>query len=225
MLEVIVTDVADARAAADGGADRLELVADPRRGGMTPSPGTVSAVLAATDLPVRVMVRRTESHALSEHMAATLCRDVESLPMATEFVCGGIDLPGVPSLALEPVIAAFGRRRWTFHRALDDAPDLLAASTAAVLLPGCDQVLTAGHPAGVDAGMPRLRAVLRDPDLAAFLLIGGGVTLGNLPAVLTAGARGVHLGRSVREDGTWDRPVSSQSVRTAADMVHGKGRS
>jgi copper homeostasis protein CutC len=38
-LEVIACDVADARAAAEGGADRLELLSEPERGGLTPSWG------------------------------------------------------------------------------------------------------------------------------------------------------------------------------------------
>ncbi|HWC23189.1 MAG TPA: copper homeostasis protein CutC [Flexivirga sp.] len=220
-LEVIVTSVTDARAAHDGGADRLELVAEPERGGMTPAPDVVRAVLAATDLPVRVMIRRAESHRLTDEDAAQLCRDVESLPMATGFVCGAVDVAGVPSDALGPVIAAFGGRHWTFHRALDDAPDLAAAVTAALFLPGCDQVLTAGDPAGIDVGMPRIVATLRDPELAAATLVGGGVTYDNLPALLAAGARGIHLGRMARVDGSWDHPVQSALVRAAADLVHG----
>lgn len=220
-LEVIVTDVTDARAATDGGADRLELVADPQLGGMTPSPDVVRAVLAATATPVRVMIRRTESHQLSAQTAELLRTDVESLPMATEFVCGAVDVAGVPSLALDPVTAAMKGRHWTFHRALDDAPDLAAAATAALFLPGCDHVLTAGDPAGVDTGIHRLRAALRDSELAAALVIGGGVTADNLPALLAAGARGVHLGRGVREGASWDGPVSAALVRAAADRVHG----
>lgn len=218
--EVIVTGAADARAATAGGADRLELVAEPERGGMTPAPDVLAAVLDATDRPVRVMVRRTESHHVTQETADILRSDVESLPMATEFVCGAIDVAGVPSYRLDPVIASFGDRNWTFHRALDDAPDLSAAATAALFLPGCDQVLSAGDPAGVDVGMPRLAAALRDPELAAGLLVGGGVTLDNIPVLISAGAQGLHLGRAVRDGAAWDRPVSTDLVRRAAELVY-----
>ncbi|MFC6707747.1 copper homeostasis protein CutC [Flexivirga alba] len=220
-LEVIVTSAEDARAATDGGADRLELITDPEQGGMTPEPDVVRAVLESTKLPVRVMIRRTESHHLTEETVDLLCADIESLPMAASFVCGAVDVAGVPSLGLDPVIAAMAGRHWTFHRAIDDAPDLPAGVTAALFLPGCDYVLTAGDPAGVGAGLPRLTAMLRDSELAAALLVGGGVTADNLPTLLAAGARGIHLGRVVRADGRWDRPVQAGLVRAAADLVHG----
>lgn len=220
ILEVIVTDAADARAAAAGGADRLELIASPHLGGMTPSPAVVASVLAASNLPVRVMIRRTDSHHLLTETIDLLREDVESLSMATEFVCGAVDNAGIPDAALEPVISVFAGRPWTFHRAIDDAPDLIAAVAAALRLPGCDQVLTAGDPAGVDTGMPRLTAALADRGLALGLLVGGGVTSENLPALLAAGACGIHLGRVVRTGGSWDRPVQAASVRAAADLVH-----
>lgn len=219
-LEVIVTDPADARAAADGGADRLELIAAPHRGGMTPSPALVASVHAASDLPVRVMIRRTESHHVTTQTIDSLCTDVESLSMAREFVCGAVDSDGMPEPALGRLIAAFADRPWTFHRAVDDAPDLVAAVAAALRLPGCDQVLTAGDADGVDAGLPRLTAALADQKLAQGLLVGGGVTPDNLPALLTAGAHGIHLGRVVRAGGSWDRPVQARLVRAASDLVH-----
>lgn len=219
-LEVIVTNTADARAAADGGADRLELIAAPHLGGMTPSPAVVASVQAETDLPVRVMIRRTESHRLAQQTIDALVADVESLPMATEFVCGAVDEDGMPDAVLEQLIAAFAGRRWTFHRAVDDAPDLLAAVAAALQLTGCDQVLTAGDAGGVDSGFPRLATALADPSLAPGLLIGGGVTVDNLPPLLAAGAHGIHLGRVVRAAGSWDQPVRADLVRAAAELVH-----
>lgn len=219
-LEVIVTDAADARAATDGGADRLELIAAPHLGGMTPSPAVVRSVQSECDLPVRVMIRRTESHRASAQTIDSLCADVDSMPMATEFVCGAVDDAGMPHPALGRVIAGFTGRAWTFHRAVDDAPDLLAAVAAALRLPGCDQVLSAGDPDGVDAGVPRLMTALADEDLARGLLVGGGVTSHNLPELLAAGARGIHLGRVVRAGGSWDQPVVAELVRAAADLVH-----
>ena len=47
LLEVIATTVADARLAAQAGADRLELVTAMGEGGLTPSVGLIEAVVAA----------------------------------------------------------------------------------------------------------------------------------------------------------------------------------
>ncbi|WP_265447505.1 copper homeostasis protein CutC [Flexivirga meconopsidis] len=213
LLEVIVTDRADAEAAAAGGADRLELIAHPDLGGMTPSAAILHDVLSATDLPVRVMIRRQEAHRLDGAAVARLATDVENLTQATEFVCGAVDGAGLPDPRLRPVIDAFAGRSWTFHRAVDGAPDLADAVRAALALPGCDQVLTAGAASGVDTGLPRLQALLSDDTLAPGVLVGGGITDDNLPALLAMGARGIHVGRTVRADGTWHSPVDAARVR------------
>jgi copper homeostasis protein len=65
-LEVIATGVADAVAAEQGGADRIELVADLARGGMTPPLAVVESVLDRVGIPVRVMLRETERHDIVE---------------------------------------------------------------------------------------------------------------------------------------------------------------
>jgi copper homeostasis protein len=51
LLEVIATTVADARLAAQAGANRLELVTAMGEGGLTPSLGLIEAVVAAMDIP------------------------------------------------------------------------------------------------------------------------------------------------------------------------------
>ncbi|MCZ9347078.1 copper homeostasis protein CutC, partial [Streptomyces sp. TRM76130] len=56
-------DVEDAVAARAGGADRLELVTDMAADGLTPSAATVTAVRAAVDIDVRVMLRLADGFA------------------------------------------------------------------------------------------------------------------------------------------------------------------
>jgi copper homeostasis protein len=57
VIEVIAQSVADAVAAESGGADRLELVRELERDGLTPPPELVRAVREAVRIPVYVMVR------------------------------------------------------------------------------------------------------------------------------------------------------------------------
>src|SRR3954468_17627996 len=57
LLEVITQTVADVEAAEDGGADRVEVLADVRAGGLSPDPRTVAGIRRATSLPMRVMLR------------------------------------------------------------------------------------------------------------------------------------------------------------------------
>lgn len=220
LLEVIVTGPEDAEAATAGGADRLELVGEPERGGMTPSPSVVRSVLAATGLPVRVMVRRREAHILAGSEIDELVRDVDALD-AAELVCGAARPDGMPDIdALAPVVEAIAGRPWTFHRAIDGAPDLPAAARDVLALPGCDQVLTAGDPSGVEAGVRRLRELLAKTAAPAdAVLVGGGVTEENLGDVLAAGAHHVHVGRSVRREGAWSGAVLPEVVAQMASAL------
>src|SRR3954467_4699523 len=57
LLEVITQTEADAEAAEDGGADRIEVVADVRAGGLSPAPRTVAGMRRVTSRPMRVMLR------------------------------------------------------------------------------------------------------------------------------------------------------------------------
>ncbi|KNX37551.1 copper homeostasis protein CutC [Luteipulveratus halotolerans] len=216
LLEVIVTDVADAQAAARGGADRVELVGRADLGGMTPDPALAAAVASALDIPVRAMLRVTESHLLTSSDVAALIADAERLLDAgvTELVLGAAAPDGQPDTAtLQPVIDTVAGMPFTFHRALDTAPDLVESVRAVLALPGCDTVLTSGHPAGVATGLPRLEALLSAaPDLGATVMVGGGLRVEHLPRLVGAGAGAVHLGRTVRDGGSWSGAVHESEV-------------
>ena len=65
LLEVIVQSVADARAAARAGADRLEVVRRIEDGGLTPPIALVREIAAEVSLPLRVMVRENAGYTTS----------------------------------------------------------------------------------------------------------------------------------------------------------------
>lgn len=57
LLEVICLHEHDAKRAAEGGADRIELVGTMDDGGLAPSPELLARTLSAVDIPVRPMLR------------------------------------------------------------------------------------------------------------------------------------------------------------------------
>jgi hypothetical protein len=73
LLEVIVQTVDDARAAEAGGADRLEVVRDINRDGLTPSIDVLRSIRAATRLPLRVMVRESATFTVSDAPSSRCC--------------------------------------------------------------------------------------------------------------------------------------------------------
>jgi len=215
ILEVIALDAADARAARDGGADRIELVSDMRRQGLTPDLATFAAVRAAVDLPVRVMLRNQDGYAL-EHVeelrsAATALRRAG----ADQFVLGFLGPRGdVDVAATAAVLEAIDGCPWTFHRALDHVSDRTAAWHTLAGLPGLDQILTAGSPHGVSAGLATLQAEATRPTTRHFpeILAGGGLRKEHVAPLLAAGIRAFHSGAAVRAGSRWDAPVDPTLV-------------
>ncbi|MFI1949616.1 copper homeostasis protein CutC [Streptomyces virginiae] len=215
LLEVIALDVEDAVAAQAGGADRLELVTDMAADGLTPPRETFAAIRAAVDIPLRVMLRRTDGFAAGD--VSELVRVARELRAegAQEFVLGFLDADGAPDLAaVEAVVAELDGCRWTFHRAIDRAADRDHLRKALADLPGLDTYLTAGAAAGVDAGLPVLLAEAArggEPGYEARILVGGGLTLAHLPVLRAGGIDAFHIGGAARPSG-WGGPVSAKAV-------------
>lgn len=208
VLEVIVTDVEEARAAAAGGADRLELVADAARGGLSPSVGVVEGVRRAVAIPVHVMVREHDKgfcydEPALQAMIATAKRFVElgadGLVFGALTRDGALDVP-----TLSEFLARTGARNVTFHRAFDACPNPRALYNQLAAFPGVARVLTAGAAPEVSSGAPLLRELVA-LNARPIVLAGGGVTHQNIrEVVMSTGAREIHVGTAARTGGRVD---------------------
>ncbi|MWA01229.1 hypothetical protein F8568_012720 [Actinomadura sp. LD22] len=217
LLEVIALTAEDARAAQDGGADRIEVVADMGADGLTPDPDMVAAVRAATALPLRVMLRANAGFRTTGAELDRLVRAAADLAAAGAdgFVLGFLDSSGhVDTGATGKLAAACAPLPWTFHRAVDHAADPVQAWEAVRSLGGgLDAVLTAGSPRGVDAGVDVLvRRAAEDPRAAAMIMAGGGLRRKHVAVLAAAGVGAFHVGTAVRPDGSWDAPVDPALV-------------
>ncbi|MFI5912545.1 copper homeostasis protein CutC [Dactylosporangium sp. NPDC051541] len=207
LLEIIALDAVDARAAQDGGADRVELVSDMSAGGLSPAPAVVESVLAAVSIPVRVMLRTTADFAAGVPAVLRRLRTLRAAG-ATEFVLGFLTATG----AVDPaVLDALDGAPWTFHRAIDHAADRAAAWQHLAGLPGLTSVLTAGAATGMTDGLPTLLA--EAPAHAHLMLVGGGLRESHLRPLTAAGVRAFHSGSAVRPGARWTDPVSPDLVR------------
>lgn len=163
-LEVACETVADAVAAAEGGADRIELCAAMELGGLTPSVGLYEAVRAAVRLPLWVMIRpRPGDFVYSASELGVMARDVEQFRPAAPagFVFGVLDADGkVHAAACRRLLAACGDTPAVFHRAFDRAPSIREALAAVIRL-GFRRILTSGREATAPEGaklIGRIRA-------------------------------------------------------------------
>lgn len=204
LLEVIACSVRDAIEAAKGGADRLEIVRDLKRGGLTPPYELVDDIRQAVDVPLRVMLRESEGYETNS------AQEIERLCVAAErfaslevdgFVLGFLKDGEVDIELTQRVLAGAPQVRATFHHAFEEATDKLRALSAIKQLPQVDRVLSSGGTDGLESRVRRLGEYERAAAPELMIIAGGGV---NGDAVLKIGRetriREFHVGRAARAE-------------------------
>src|SRR5262245_41349830 len=200
LLEVIVQSVEDARAAALGGADRLEVVRDIAAGGLTPPIELVRAIADDIAVPLRVMIREnagfetnaSEWRSMRAAIEQLSALDVRDLAVVIGFAREGVPLIDDVARALEGMDGV----RATFHRAFDTLTDPLAAIDAIARLPQIDRILTSGGACGAATRAVRLRSYTERAGTRLTIVAGGGVDEETLAILASSGCvKEVHVGR------------------------------
>ena len=195
-VEIAVQDAAGARGAMDAGATRLELCQALGVGGLTPSIGLVEAVVAVVGgARVNVLVRpRGGGFVYDADEVAVVAADIAAVARAG---AGGVV---VGALTPEGAVDAEALRRWrdaagdltlVFHRAIDASPDPLGVLDRLAVL-GVDRVLTSGGAERSLDGVDMLRRFVARAT-GVEIMAGGGIRVGDLPAVVGTGVDAVHL--------------------------------
>ena len=212
-LEVIVQSVADARAAEEGGADRLEVVRSIGLGGLTPAIDLVHEIAAAVRLPLRVMVRENdgftvrdgELQQLQDAARAFEAANVDGIVIG--FADGGRPLMG----DLTAVLAAAPRVSVTFHRAFDTLVDPERTIAELSEHSQVDRILTSGGSGAAHERAARLHGYGARSRLT--IVAGGGVDRAAAIAFAqSACVREIHVGRLARSGDAPDAPVSATCV-------------
>jgi copper homeostasis protein len=196
LIEAAVESLDDARAAIAGGAGRLELCADLDAGGTTPARSLVTEVLAQVSVPVLVMIRPRPGDFVYTRAELDRMRDDVGIALrlgAAGVVLGALDASGrVDAEATRDLLAAAGGRPVTFHRAIDETPDVLAAIDSLASL-GVARVLSSGAAATALEGADTLAAMVARAGEALRIVAGGGVRAHNaVELVRRSRAREVH---------------------------------
>ena len=219
-LEVIACTPEDAAAAERGGADRIEWIADPGVGGVTPDLSHAAEMRRAVQVPIRVMVRpRGGGFVYSEDEQETMRRDIRRISAAggLDVVTGVLTPEGtVDESALAGLLNAGPGLAFTFHRAFDEAVDLRRALDTLSVYPQGTDVLTSGGAPGAPEGAAVLAELLRrSAGRPPRILAGAGLTADNLRPFLDAtGADRIHIGSAARFGGDPSAPIDPERVRT-----------
>ncbi|QWC84099.1 copper homeostasis protein CutC [Nocardioidaceae bacterium] len=216
LLEVGIAGPQDVAGVQEGGADRLVLATPGPEGGLSPTPQLVQSTCAATDLPVRVVLR------LNDGFSTTGGELTRLVGLATDFLDSGAEglVMGFLDRDLEidtEVCAAVLERlpgvRWTFSRAIDQGLDARRSWRTVRTLPGVDAVRTAGSVRGLEHGLDALVArAAADPEIARLVLASGGLTPDQVPWLVRAGVRQVRVSTQVRPSGSWDKAYADAAL-------------
>ena len=193
--EVCVQSTAGARAAAAGGAHRIERCPPLELGGLTPSAGLIEAVVDVID--THVLIRpRAGDFVYDKYEIRVMAKDVEhavdkgavSVVIGALTVDGDIDVP-----AMTRLLNAAENVPVTFHRAFDSTRDPLAALDDLMEL-GIDRLLTSGGRPTAEEGLGLLSELVARGGDDLLVMPGSGITPANAANIVTVtGAREIHF--------------------------------
>jgi copper homeostasis protein len=200
LLEITVESVDAALAAERGGADRIELCADLRCGGLTPTPETMRNARAALRLPIFTMVRpRAGNFAYTDDEISIM---KSQIAQARDLRMDGIVLgllredSSVDVSRLKTLVAFAAPLPVTFHRAFDETPDLFQALED-VISAGATRILTSGGASKSLQALDTLAKLVHMAGERTIIVPGSGIHPENFAVVRQAvDAREYHSGLS-----------------------------
>lgn len=199
LLEICVDDLAGVRAAAEGGADRVELCSALALGGLSPSPAFAAAAVES-GLVVHAMIRpRAGDFVYSMDEMELMIAEIRAAAFAgvAGVVVGATREDGSPDRdALARLRDAASDIDIVLHRAIDLAPNPCAAVELAASL-GFDHVLSSGGARTATEGAATLSAMVEAAAGRIDIMAGSGVTADNIAELVrTTGVHAVHASAS-----------------------------
>jgi len=222
LIEVIVQTVDDARAAEDGGADRLEVVRAIDVGGLTPDLAVVAAIASATSLPLRVMLRENGGFETNpQEIAVMRAAALELAAMNVHGLVAGFAKSGRLMLdQFDEVVATGSPLPVTFHRAFESLVEQEDAISVLSRHQHVDRILTGGGDGSIEDRCAHLHQLVARAGSRLTIIAGGGVDLEMFRRLVEQRTvREIHVGRTARAGQSAEGPVSAASVRRLRDLA------
>ncbi len=197
LLEVVAGSVDEALAAADAGADRIELCSALPVGGLTPSLGLASEVVQSVSIPVVVMLRGREGgFVISDAEFRTMLADMAALRDVgvRGFVFAILKPNGsLDSARCRELVTAAGEAETVFHRAFDGMSERSAVLESLTEL-GFARLLTSGGAPTAIEGKGAVADLMTQSAGRIQILPGGGVRPTNVVELIRdTGVSQVHF--------------------------------
>ncbi|MFM2231679.1 MAG: hypothetical protein RJB31_380 [Bacteroidota bacterium] len=182
-LEVIAFDIQSCQLAADNGADRIELCANPHEGGTTPSYGMMKAARKSTQIQVFPIIRPRGGDFLYSSAEFEAMKD--DIKAAQDIGCEGVvigilnDDGSVDIERCQELVELANGMDVTFHRAFDRVNDAIR-SLEQIIAIGCKRILSSGLTPTAIEGIPMLKTLVSQADGRIKIMPGSGVRSENI---------------------------------------------
>jgi copper homeostasis protein len=200
LLEISVESAEAAAAAERGGADRIELCSELAVGGLTPSEASMTKTRATVQIPIFAMIRpRAGDFAYSEAEYASMRASIRlAKQLRLDGVVLGILTPErrVDVGRTRELVEVARRMEVTFHRAIDEAADLLVA-VEEIAQTGANRILTSGGKRTALEGADKIADMISRARERVMILPGAGINPENVVEIAQkTGAAEFHSGLS-----------------------------
>jgi copper homeostasis protein len=196
-VEVVVYNIESALKALEGGADRVEVCADPGAGGTTPSPGVVEVIRKNVSIDVYAMIRpRGGDFFYSSYEFHAMKRDLYHFQRLSVdgVVVGMLNEDGtIDKKRCTEFIQRARPLKVTCHRAFDRTVDPFQALEDCIEV-GFDRILTSGQRNTALEGASLLAALQQKANGRIVIMAGSGVnekTVGEM--VRISGVNEIHF--------------------------------
>lgn len=221
LFEICANSVESAIAAAEAGADRVELCTVLPLGGTTPTMGMIQHAVEHAGIPVFVLIRPREGDfCYTQNEFETMQLDILAARQAgAAGIVSGILLPdaSIDLPRTRELVRLAHPLPFTFHRAFDMTSDLPAALEDLIRL-GIARVLTSGGCASVEEGVEAVARLVQQAAGRVIVMPGGGVNENNLRIILErTGAAEIHFSAAVPRPSSMTYRNPKITLSTAVD--------
>jgi copper homeostasis protein len=223
LLEISVESAEAAAAAERGGADRIELCSELALGGLTPSEALMMGTRENVQIPIFAMIRpRAGDFAYSEAEYASMRASIKlAKQLKLDGVVLGIFTPErrVDVRPTRELVELARPMEVTFHRAIDEAADLLEA-VEEITETGASRILTSGGKPTALEGAEKIAEMISRARERVVILPGAGINPENVAEIARkTGAPEFHSGlSSVLARGTAGQKLEAEVRRLVKEL-------
>lgn len=225
-LEIIATNLKDAKKAEEYGADRLELSPSMMELGITPSYGLIESVIKEVNIPFNVIIRpHSQSFIYNKDDVTVMKKDIQKVKDlgGDGIVIGPLTSDKViDEEVLKQLLDEAGKLDVTIHKAFDFVRDQEEALECLSNYPQVKRILTSGGPQPAPAVPQKIKRLMQlASDTHLKIMVGGGLREDNFRQFYEeVKPEEIHFGSGVRVEGSYLQPIDKDKVNKIKEILN-----